>query len=143
MLRYSGRKRDLARSERAAALARVNALEAELGLLEDLAARFHASLAGPLRRRASELQLADARKAWFEREGARLKRQIHEASLILQEKDRALRRAQRERRKFELLRSRRQAAWLIRQGQLEQKQLDEIASQGRWRGSSCPGGRQT
>lgn len=142
MLRHSDRKRDLAQMQRATSLARVIFLQEQLASLKETRAHSADSLSLASRWHAQELQQAKFRCDWMTQQCARMERQLQVASLELQEKDRVLRLAQRECKKFELLRARRRSAWSLWQERLAQKQTDEIASQFHARGSSCPEDRQ-
>jgi flagellar export protein FliJ len=130
VLRHSGRRRDQAQAERCLALARLHALENELIRFKESEARRSAERSGTVRLRAHDLQQAGARKLWFDQQCMQLVRKIQDAARQLHDKEKALRLAQRECRKFELLKDRRQKAWLLDQEKIAQKQTDEIASQG-------------
>jgi flagellar export protein FliJ len=143
VLRHHGRKKDQARTDRALALAHLYALESESEGLAQTQSKDRDRVARSARWRAQDLQQAGARAAWLHEQTTRLKQRIREASLLLQEKDRLLRLAMREERKFELLRERRKATWAQEQEKLLQKELDELAGRGPGRGSICPAGRQS
>jgi flagellar export protein FliJ len=128
VLQYSARKLDLAQFARASAQSHVQAVSRELSALRDARSKLQSTPPPHARLSALLLQQASVRGDWIQRHEARVQDRLSEASRALQERERQLRQARRELKKFELLRDRRRRDWTRNEERLEQKRLDEVGS---------------
>lgn len=130
MLKHQARKLDQAQFARAAAWTRVTALTSELARLQESREQCSLSPRPHVLRSAGSLQQATLRSDWFQKQELRTEAQLREASGALQERERHLRLARRELKKFELLKERRHGDWQKHELMRAQKELDEVGSRG-------------
>ena len=134
MLKHQERKLDLAQFARATAHARVNTLAAEVASLHDQRSKLKESPGPQTRQSAWSIQQASLRSDWYLKQLEKAEASLQQATTTLQERERSLRLARRELRKFEVLKDKRHREWQAQALKLEQKQLDEVG--GRMRGAA-------
>jgi len=128
VLKHQERKLDIAQFARANAHARVNSLSAEVARLHEMRSRLKQAPSPQTRLSAWSIQQAGYRSDWFQKQAVRAESALQEAGTTLKERERSLRQARRELKKFELLKERRHGEWQAHALKLEQKQLDEVGS---------------